>query len=179
MTRLGFGGARADLLAQALASPGSSLYWNGTDGKPRRQNKLQYVSKMSLGGGHNFSLKARRGLLLEDCLFDERAVGISIGLKRPILALVLLLIPCITVSNLQFTPTGYPSLPINFSSFHIHLHYCPLCMTCCCSESDSPVVWLDVSCGCEEIKCVLWGEKVRLWEGLNSCMERALITYIA
>lgn len=60
MTRLGFGGARADLLAQALASPGSSIYWNGTDGKPRRQNKLQYVAKMSSGGGLNFSLKARR-----------------------------------------------------------------------------------------------------------------------
>jgi len=126
-------------------------------------------------------------LLLENCLFDERAVGISIGLKRPILALVLLVVPWITVSNRQFTPTGYPSLPINFSSYHIHLHYCPLCMTCCCSESDfsrllSPVVWLDVvcvSCGCEEIKCVLWGEKLRLGEGLNSCMERALITYIA
>ncbi len=60
MTRLGFGGAPADLLAQALASPGSSLYWNGTDGKPGRQNKRQYVSKMSSGSGHNFSLKARR-----------------------------------------------------------------------------------------------------------------------
>lgn len=60
MTRLGFGGARVDLLAQALASPGSSLYWNGTDGKPVRQNKRQYVSKMSSGGRHNFSLKARR-----------------------------------------------------------------------------------------------------------------------
>ncbi len=60
MTRLGFGGARADLLAQALASPGSSLYWNGTDGKPGRLNKRQYVSKMSSGGMHNFSLKARR-----------------------------------------------------------------------------------------------------------------------
>lgn len=31
------------------------LYWNGTDGKPGRQNKRQYVYGMALGSGHNFS----------------------------------------------------------------------------------------------------------------------------
>lgn len=64
-------------------------------------------------------------------------------------------------SHARAAPTGQQALPTNF---HIHLHYCPLCMTCYCSESESvcrcsPVVWLDVV-ELRRFNCVGWGDEV-------------------
>lgn len=59
MTRLSFGRGGMGRPPCSDNTP-VLIYWNGTDGEPRRQNKRQYILKTSSSGTCNFSQRPRK-----------------------------------------------------------------------------------------------------------------------